>query len=164
MAGGSGGGSGDNDASSGGSVATLESGTADREIVTTPARLRPGVTDVMALRVGYEKLNRIQPVLGELTRRSTTRLTADADYAYVREDIEQYKKNIADKTVSLNEAQRIKEREEIEGRKKARQQELKARKEPEEKVYEITLKNAALPGLPPPTAKMAWQPFSISMR
>ena len=29
----------------------------DREIVTTPARLRPGVTDVMALRVGYEKLN-----------------------------------------------------------------------------------------------------------
>ena len=30
---------------------------AGREIVTTPARLRPGVTDVMALRVGYEKLN-----------------------------------------------------------------------------------------------------------
>ena len=31
---------------------------AGREIVTTPDRLRPGVTDVMALRVGYEKLNR----------------------------------------------------------------------------------------------------------
>src|SRR5687767_211097 len=29
----------------------------DREIVTTPARLRPGATDVMALRVGYEKLH-----------------------------------------------------------------------------------------------------------
>jgi len=29
----------------------------DREIVTSPARLRPGVTDVMALRVGYEKLH-----------------------------------------------------------------------------------------------------------
>ena len=29
----------------------------DREVVTTPARLRPGVTDVMALRVGYEKLH-----------------------------------------------------------------------------------------------------------
>jgi dTDP-glucose 4,6-dehydratase len=27
-----------------------------REIVTTPARFRPGATDVMALRVGYEKL------------------------------------------------------------------------------------------------------------
>src|SRR5918911_4871710 len=31
---------------------------ARREIVTTPDRLRPGVTDVMALRVGYEKLAR----------------------------------------------------------------------------------------------------------
>ena len=30
----------------------------DREIVTTPARFRPGSSDVMALRVGYEKLNR----------------------------------------------------------------------------------------------------------
>jgi dTDP-glucose 4,6-dehydratase len=28
----------------------------DREVVTTQARLRPGATDVMALRVGYEKL------------------------------------------------------------------------------------------------------------
>jgi dTDP-glucose 4,6-dehydratase len=30
----------------------------DRHVVTNESRLRPGVTDVMALRVGYEKLNR----------------------------------------------------------------------------------------------------------
>jgi dTDP-glucose 4,6-dehydratase len=30
----------------------------DRRVVTTPTRLRPGATDVMALRVGYEKLHR----------------------------------------------------------------------------------------------------------
>ena len=30
----------------------------DRHVVTTEKRLRPGATDVMALRVGYEKLNR----------------------------------------------------------------------------------------------------------
>jgi dTDP-glucose 4,6-dehydratase len=30
----------------------------EREIVTVADRLRPGATDVMALRVGYEKLNR----------------------------------------------------------------------------------------------------------
>ena len=30
----------------------------DRQIVIDETRLRPGVTDVMALRVGYEKLNR----------------------------------------------------------------------------------------------------------
>ncbi len=31
---------------------------AGREIVTTPARYRPGASEVMALRVGYDKLNR----------------------------------------------------------------------------------------------------------
>jgi dTDP-glucose 4,6-dehydratase len=31
---------------------------AGREVVTTEARFRPGASDVMALRVGYEKLNR----------------------------------------------------------------------------------------------------------
>jgi dTDP-glucose 4,6-dehydratase len=31
---------------------------ANREIVTTPARYRPGASEVMALRVGYEKLHR----------------------------------------------------------------------------------------------------------
>jgi dTDP-glucose 4,6-dehydratase len=30
----------------------------DRHVVTTERRLRPGSTDVMALRVGYEKLHR----------------------------------------------------------------------------------------------------------
>jgi dTDP-glucose 4,6-dehydratase len=30
----------------------------DREIVTTPLRTRPGSSEVLALRVGYEKLNR----------------------------------------------------------------------------------------------------------
>ena len=30
----------------------------DRHVVTNEKRLRPGVTDVMALRVGYEKLHR----------------------------------------------------------------------------------------------------------
>ena len=29
----------------------------DRHVVTTERRLRPGTTDVMALKVGYEKLN-----------------------------------------------------------------------------------------------------------
>jgi dTDP-glucose 4,6-dehydratase len=29
----------------------------DRNVVTNPLRLRPGASDVMALRVGYEKLN-----------------------------------------------------------------------------------------------------------
>ena len=30
----------------------------DREVVSTPARFRPGASEVMALRVGHEKLTR----------------------------------------------------------------------------------------------------------
>jgi carboxyl-terminal processing protease len=101
----------------------------------------------------FEKLNFIQPLLPELKSRSDKRLTSDKDFEYVREDIEQYKKALADKTVSLNEAQRLKEREEIEARRKARQAELKARKDTEEKVYEITLKLAEQAGLPDPVSK-----------
>src|SRR5262249_49277112 len=101
----------------------------------------------------FEKLNLIQPLLPELKSRSDRRLASDKDFEYVREDIELYKKAMADKTVSLNEAQRLKERDEIETRRKTRQAELKTRKDPEEKVYEITLKLADLPGLPDPVSK-----------
>jgi len=71
----------------------------------------------------------------------------------VREDIEQFKKHQADKTISLNEGQRLKEQEEAEARQKTRDKERLARPEPPEKVYELTLKQAALPGLPPPVTK-----------
>ena len=67
--------------------------------------------------------------------------------------MELVKKQQADKTVSLNENQRLKEKEEADARDKARNKERLARKEPEQKVYDLTLKLADLPGLPPPTAK-----------
>ena len=57
----------------------------DRQIVIDEGRLRPGVTDVMALRVGYEKLNREtgwEPKVsweeGVLRRSSGTPSTASA--------------------------------------------------------------------------------------
>ena len=89
----------------------------------------------------------------ELRKRSMERIAADKEYAYVREDIEQFKKQQADKTLSLNEKLRLKEQEEIEARMKARDKERLTRPEPQEKVYELTLKQAALPGLPPPVTK-----------
>ncbi len=101
----------------------------------------------------YDKLNRIQPYLAELLKRSAKRVAEDKDFEYLREDIEQYKKGLADKTVSLNEEQRLKEKEEAEARSKARQEELKARPPIDEKVYELTLKLADLPGLPPPVER-----------
>jgi carboxyl-terminal processing protease len=100
--------------------------------------------------VKYDKLNLVQPYLSELLKRSTERVATNQDFIYVRQDIAQYRKQQEDKTISLNEKQRLEEMEENEARLKARDKERLARKEPDEKVYEITLKQALLPGLPPP--------------
>jgi carboxyl-terminal processing protease len=101
----------------------------------------------------YERLDWIQPILPELQVRSTNRLGNDPDFAYLHEDIELYRKNIKEKTVSLNEEQRLKEKRENDARQKAREAELKSRPENAEKVYEISLKQADLPGLPAPVSR-----------
>jgi carboxyl-terminal processing protease len=103
----------------------------------------------------YTKVNRIEPLLPELRKRSDTRIAIDRDFAFIREDIERYKKLVAEKSVSLNEAQRLKEKQEIDERTKARKKELAARPEPPGRVYEITLKHVEDPAgtLPPPVSK-----------
>ena len=101
----------------------------------------------------FEKLNRIQPILPEVRKRSEARVAADRDFSYLQEDIALYKKLMADKSVSLNEEARLKEKKENEQRAEARKKERQARHEAEDKVYEITLKQADLPGLPPPVAR-----------
>ena len=101
----------------------------------------------------FDRLNMVAPYLPELRKRSTERLATDKEFSYVQEDIEWFKKQQADKSVSLNEKVRLKEKEELDGRNKARDRERLARPEPQEKIYEITLKQALLPGLPPPVAK-----------
>jgi len=101
----------------------------------------------------YEKLNLIQPVLPELRKRSTERLAIDKDFVYLQEDIGTYRKYLAEKSVSLNEEARLKEMKENQEKIQARKKERKARHEPEEKVYELTLKQVDLPGLPQPPAK-----------
>jgi carboxyl-terminal processing protease len=101
----------------------------------------------------YDRFNLVEPYLPELRKRSAKRVAADREFAYVREDIEQFKKLQADKTFSLNERQRLKEQEEAEARQKARDKGRLAHKDSPEKVYELTLKQAALPGLPPPVTK-----------
>ena len=101
----------------------------------------------------FEPLNRVEPVLPELKSRSEKRLASNPDFAYVREEVERYKKSVAEKTVSLNEAKRLKEKQEFEARAQARKKELAARAEPPGKTYEITLKLANEPGLPPPLTR-----------
>jgi carboxyl-terminal processing protease len=101
----------------------------------------------------YEKLDRVAPYLAELKRDSEERIKRSKDFDYIREDIALYSKRQEDKSISLNEKERLKEKEQDDARQKARDRERIARKTVEPKTYDITLKLAALPGLPPPVAK-----------
>jgi carboxyl-terminal processing protease len=101
----------------------------------------------------YDPVNEVAPYLPELRRRSIDRVATDKEFGYLREDIELFKKKQADKTESLNEKQRQKEKEELDAKQKARDKERLARVEPPEKIYELTLKDAAQPGLPAPVQK-----------
>ena len=99
------------------------------------------------------KVNRVEPYLTELKYRSDKRVAVDRDFAFLREEIERFKKAVAEKSVSMNEAKRWKEKNEADARSKARKKDLASRPESPGKVYEITLKNVAEPGLPPPMVK-----------
>ena len=103
--------------------------------------------------VKYDHLNLVAPYLPELKKRCYVRIGSDPEYHYIREDIEQYKKLQADKTISLNEKQRLKQKEEDDARTKARDKERLARKPALEIVHELTLKEVDKPGLPPPAPK-----------
>jgi carboxyl-terminal processing protease len=103
--------------------------------------------------VNYSKLNLVQPYLDELRRRSSARIATNQDFIYTRQDIDQFQKLQADKTASLNERERLKERQEADARQKARDQERAARKAADVKIYELTVKKAGEPGLPSPVAE-----------
>jgi carboxyl-terminal processing protease len=91
------------------------------------------------------ELNRVKPYLAELKERSRLRLAKDKDFSYIREDIEEYRKEQADKSLSLNETERIAEQKAETDRAEARKKERLSRKKPNEKVYDITLKNVDQP-------------------
>ena len=101
----------------------------------------------------HTDLNRVAPYLEELRYRSTTRTSTNKDFAYVREDMALTEKAQAEKSASLSEAVRLKEKADADARQKARKQERAARPLTSDKVYELTLKLANQPGLPPPMAK-----------
>jgi carboxyl-terminal processing protease len=103
--------------------------------------------------VPFTPVNRVAPYLPKLKEQSAVRLAQSRDFDYIREDIAEFIKRQEDKTISLNEKERLKEKNVEDARKKARDKERLARPEPATKVYEISLKQALLPGLPPPLAK-----------
>jgi len=101
----------------------------------------------------YAKLNLVQPYLPDLRLRSAARLNTNQDFSYIREDIDDFLKKQSDKTASLNEHERVEERQAADARQKARDAERAARKAPDVKIYELSIKQAAAPGLPPASSE-----------
>jgi hypothetical protein len=98
--------------------------------------------------VPHDRLNLVAPYLGTLRDRSESRSKSDPGLVRLTAEMARLKKNAAEKSISLNEAER---RQEIAVAKGAEQENAR---EPglrsEAKVYEITLQNATRPGLPNP--------------
>ncbi|HWC60524.1 MAG TPA: carboxy terminal-processing peptidase, partial [Verrucomicrobiae bacterium] len=99
----------------------------------------------------YQKVNMVQGLTAELAKRSSERIATNKEFVYLREDIDRMRKQQADKTVSLNEKQQLADRAQIISEHKQREQERAARKTVEPTVYDLTVKLAGEPGLPPAT-------------
>ncbi|HEY0455416.1 MAG TPA: carboxy terminal-processing peptidase [Verrucomicrobiae bacterium] len=98
----------------------------------------------------YDKMGMVEQYVEELRKRSEKRTSTDKDFIYIKDEIERFKKTLAEKSVSLNESVRLKEKKEADERAKARKKELAARQQGKEKIWDISLKQAAQTGLPAP--------------
>jgi carboxyl-terminal processing protease len=110
----------------------------------------------------YEAVGRVQPFVNTLRIRSAERVHADRQFGYLAEDMARLKKTSATKSVSLNEAER---REQLtEARQKLRDDAARSMLSLGTRAYEITLRNASAPGLPPPEPFVAPSGTSIAPR
>jgi carboxyl-terminal processing protease len=100
----------------------------------------------------FTKVNDVKPFLATLRKLDGDRVASEQDFAYVREDITAYKKAIAEKSVSLNEASRRREKIENEAKNEARLHEELLRPPSRNKIYELSLKKLDSAGLPVPVA------------
>jgi carboxyl-terminal processing protease len=99
----------------------------------------------------YDKTNLVAPYLSQLKANSDARISTNQDFDYIKEDIHRIEKLQADQTVTLNEHQAIEERLKTAQIDEERKKERDSRAVPNEEIYELTLDNSKLPGLPPPT-------------
>ena len=109
--------------------------------------------DEVSSAIGLVNENRVTPYLPWLRQNSADRVATNTDFAYVQQDIDEFRKERSDKSISLNLASRLLEQKERMARAEARNKERLARKKSPEKLYEITLKNVDLAGLQPPASK-----------
>jgi carboxyl-terminal processing protease len=112
--------------------------------------------------VPFAREDRVSPHVVALRRKSAQRIASAQDFVYLAQDIARLRKSLATKTVSLNEAERRQELAAAKARQAERAKERATRQTPRPPTYEITLKNAALPGLPPPQSPSTPSPKSAA--
>jgi carboxyl-terminal processing protease len=98
----------------------------------------------------YDHFDLVKPHLARLKASSEARVADNREFGWLREDLERAKTDGNDKSVSLNEAERRQEHDDAKARNKARDEERAAHQKTGPTVYEITVKGATTPGLPPP--------------
>ena len=128
------------------------------DLLETGEAYLPNVLDADNIRPAkYERQDRVNGSLEQLRKLSTDRIAKNQDFRYILEDIEQVKKQRADKSISLSEPQRLKEKTEAEARIETRKKERDARPAVTDKVFlvktETVDKNQPLTALQPPKPK-----------
>ena len=108
----------------------------------------------------YDNFNLVAPYLTQLKANSVARVAASPDFGYVRQDIAYYKKKVDDKTVSLNEDERLKEQADLKTENLQRKKDLTARKSTRDTELDLTLDMVAAnqPPAPPDTKKPKTDP------
>jgi carboxyl-terminal processing protease len=99
--------------------------------------------------VPLTKMNMVGPYLAELKSRSESRVAADPNFTLIKEEMARYQKTMADKAVSLNEQQRLKEKAEAEALAETRKKLRKEHAAHPQKVSTLKLSDVDKPGLPP---------------
>ena len=104
----------------------------------------------------YARQDLVKDYFTELKKRSADRVAASQDFAYMIEDINEIKERQENKSVSLNEADRLAEEEEKKQRIEARKKERAARVVSNDHIFELDLETAEGGGdLVPYAAKLA---------
>jgi carboxyl-terminal processing protease len=94
----------------------------------------------------FTPANRVTASIESLRTHSADRISKDPDFADLKTDFDRFEKLRKDKTVSLNEATRQKEKSDLDAKIEAAKKERLARATPQPATYELTLKNISKPG------------------
>ena len=92
----------------------------------------------------YDRSLMVQPYLVDLRKRSAARIAKDPDFAVLQKVIEEQKRVLSEKTISLNEQVRQKEQKEQNALQADVKKAVAARPPSKEKIYKFTLKQADL--------------------